>query len=65
VAARLPPWDGRWSGQGLPQFHADHQLAFTFITGDTPLIAAAQAEELLTDNPFDHLSPSDIPGRSE
>jgi uncharacterized protein len=44
---------------------ADHQLAFTFITGDTPLIAAAQAEELLTDNPFDHLSPSDIPGRSE
>ncbi len=43
---------------------ADHQLAFTFVTGDTPLIAAAQAEELLTDNPFDHLSPSDIPGRS-
>jgi uncharacterized protein len=44
---------------------ADHQLAFTFITGDTPLIAAAQAEELLTDNPFDHLSPGDIPRRSE
>jgi uncharacterized protein len=44
---------------------ADHQLAFTFITGDTPLITAAQAEELLTDNPFDHLSPSDIPGCSE
>ena len=43
---------------------ADHQLAFTFVTGDTPLIAAAQTEELLTDNPFDHLSPSDIPGRS-
>ena len=43
---------------------ADHQLAFTFIAGDTPLIAAAQAEELLTDNPFDHRSPSDIPGRS-
>jgi hypothetical protein len=29
----------------------DHQLAFTFVTGDTPLIAAAQAEALLTDNP--------------
>jgi uncharacterized protein len=43
---------------------ADHQLAFTFVTGDTPLMAAAQAEELFTDNPFDHLSPSDIPGRS-
>ena len=43
---------------------ADHQLAFTFVTGDAPHIAAAQAEGLLTDNPFDHLSPSDIPGRS-
>jgi uncharacterized protein len=43
---------------------ADHQLAFTFVTGDTPLIAAAQAEALLTENPFDHPSPSDIPGRS-
>jgi uncharacterized protein len=43
---------------------ADHQIAFTFVTGDTSLIAAAQAEELLTDNPVDHLSPSDIPGRS-
>ncbi len=43
---------------------ADHQRAFTCVTGDTPLIAAAQAEELLTDNPFDRLSPSDIPARS-
>jgi len=40
---------------------ADHQLAFTYVTGITPLIAAAQAEELLTDNPFDRLCPSDIP----
>lgn len=43
---------------------ADHPLAFTFVTGDIPLIAAAQAEALLTDNSFDHLCPSDIPGRS-
>jgi uncharacterized protein len=43
----------------------NHQLALTFVTGDTPLIASAQAEGLLTDNPFDHFSPSDIPGRSE
>jgi len=43
---------------------ADHQLTFTFVTGDTTLIAAAQAEELLTDNPFDHVSPSDMSGHS-
>jgi uncharacterized protein len=41
----------------------DHQLAFTFVRA-IPLIAAAQAEELLTDNPFHHLSPSDTPARS-
>jgi hypothetical protein len=27
---------------------SDHHLAFTFVTGDTRLIAAAQAEELPT-----------------
>ena len=44
---------------------ADYQLAFTFDTGDAPLIAAARAEGLLTDNSFDHLSLGDIPARSE
>ena len=48
----------------FPRLLADHQHASTFVTGDTPLIAAAQAEGLLTDNPFDHLSRSDIPGSS-
>jgi predicted nucleic acid-binding protein len=48
---------------GSRRLLADHQLTFTFVTGDTTLIAAAQAEQLLTDNPFDHVSPSDMPGR--
>ena len=40
------------------------QHTLTFVSGDTPLIAAAQAEELPTDNPFAHVSPTDAPGPS-
>jgi hypothetical protein len=32
-----------------------------FVSGDDMLIKAAQAEGLLTDNPFDHVSPQDTP----
>ena len=40
------------------------QHTLTFVSGDTPLITAAQAEELPTDNPFAHVSPTDAPGPS-
>lgn len=36
-------------------------LTLTFVSGDDTLLNAAQAEGLLTDNPFDHISPHDIP----
>jgi hypothetical protein len=36
-----------------------HNLRLTFVSGDGTLLAAAQAEGLLTDNPFDHVSPLD------
>jgi hypothetical protein len=35
-----------------------------FVSGDKTLLTAAQAEGLLTDNPFDHVSPSDTPQAS-
>lgn len=38
------------------------QLTLTFVSGDNALLAAAQAEGLLTDNPFDHVTPQDTPG---
>jgi len=41
---------------------ARHQLSLTFVTGDNALLTAAQAESLLTDNPFDHVAPQDTPG---
>lgn len=33
----------------------------TFVSGDQKQLAAAQAEGLLVDNPFDHVSPQDTP----
>jgi hypothetical protein len=35
---------------------------FTFVSGDDTLLAAARAEELSTENPFDHVSPEERPG---
>ncbi|RME43352.1 MAG: hypothetical protein D6791_15650 [Chloroflexi bacterium] len=40
---------------------AAHKLTFTFVSGDSTLLAAAQAEGLATGNPFDHISPQDTP----
>jgi uncharacterized protein len=37
---------------------------FTFVSGDSTLLAAAQAEGLVTENPFDYAMPDEIPGRS-
>ena len=40
---------------------------FTFVSGDSTLLAAAQtaqAEGLVTENPFDHAIPDESPGRS-
>ena len=35
--------------------------SLVFVSGDKTLSAAAQAEGLVTDNPFDHVSPEDVP----
>jgi len=43
---------------------AAHRLTLTFVSGDDTLLAAAHAESLLTDNPFDHVSPRDTPTSS-
>ena len=37
---------------------------FTFVSGDSTLLAAALAEGLVTENPFDHAIPDESPGRS-
>lgn len=37
---------------------------FTFVSADGTLLAAAQAEGLVTENPFDHGIPDEMPGRS-
>jgi predicted nucleic acid-binding protein len=44
------------------QVLARYKLALTFVSGDTQLLAAAAAEELAVDNPFDHAVPADTPG---
>ena len=36
-------------------------LTLIFVSGDNTLLTAAQAEGLPTDNPFDHVSPHDLP----
>jgi len=43
------------------QLCAAHGLAMTFVSGDVPLLKAAQAKELQTDNPFEHVLPQDTP----
>ena len=43
------------------QVLAARGLATTFISGDGTLVKAGQAEGLLTDNPFEHVSPQDTP----
>jgi hypothetical protein len=40
------------------------ERSLTFVSGDKTLLSAAQAEGLLTDNPFDHVSPLDTPQAS-
>lgn len=35
------------------------RLPVTFVSGDRTVLTAARAEGLLTDNPFDHISPLD------
>ena len=37
-------------------------LPLTFVSGDAALLAAARAEGLPTENPFDHVAPEDTPG---
>jgi predicted nucleic acid-binding protein len=46
------------------QFLASYQHIVTFVCSDHTLLAAAQAERLLTENPFDHVSPHDTPESS-
>ncbi len=46
------------------QVMANYQEPVIFVSGDGPLIIAAQAEALSTDNPFEHVSSSDETGRS-
>ena len=41
----------------------DYQHSYIFVSGDDPLIKAARAEGLSTDNPFDHVLPGDTLGR--
>jgi predicted nucleic acid-binding protein len=43
---------------------AGHQGVVTFVSGDATLLAAARAEALPTENPFEHISPHDTPGPS-
>jgi predicted nucleic acid-binding protein len=44
------------------QVLARYKLALTFVSGDGQLLAAAAAEGLAVDNPFDHAVPADTPG---
>ncbi len=37
----------------------NNNISLTFVSGDRALLTAAQAEGLVTDNPFDHVSPQD------
>jgi predicted nucleic acid-binding protein len=47
------------------QVLAAHDLTLTFVSGDDTLLVAAQSEGLPTDNPFDHVSPHNIPQASK
>jgi predicted nucleic acid-binding protein len=38
---------------------------FTFVSGDDTLLAAARAEELSIENPFDHVSSEERPRHPE
>lgn len=46
------------------QVPARYELALTFVSGDAQLLAAAEAEALVVDNPFDHVAPTDMPNIS-
>jgi predicted nucleic acid-binding protein len=37
---------------------------FTSVSGDSTLLAAAQAEGLVTEDSFEHARPDEMPGRS-
>ena len=41
------------------RFLAAFELSLVFVSGDATLLAAAQAEGLSTENPFEHVSPED------
>ncbi|MGB9870052.1 MAG: type II toxin-antitoxin system VapC family toxin [Anaerolineae bacterium] len=40
---------------------APASVSLTLVSGDRALLAAARAEGLLTDDPFDHVAPEDAP----
>jgi predicted nucleic acid-binding protein len=42
---------------------SEFDLPLTFVSGDRTLLQAAQAEGLLTDDPFEHVVAADSPGR--
>ncbi len=37
------------------------RIPLVFVSGDSTLLAVAQAEGVITENPFDHVSPQDKP----
>jgi predicted nucleic acid-binding protein len=43
------------------QVPARYELALTFVSGDAQLLAAAEAEGLIVDNPFEHILAADTP----
>jgi len=62
----LKAYDAVQLAVALRQHHALSAVkqSLIFVCGDKTLLAAAEAEGLPTDNPFDHVSPQDTPGRA-
>ena len=62
----LKAYDAVQLAVALRQHHALSAVkqSLIFVCGDKTLLAAAEAEGLATDNPFDHVSPQDTPGRA-
>jgi hypothetical protein len=66
LLTRSHPLKGYDAVQLAVALHANTTLAarnlrLTFVSGDGTLLAAAQVEGLLTENPFDHVSALDTP----
>ena len=62
----LKAYDAVQLAVALRQHHALRAVrqSLIFVSGDKTLLAAAEAEGLATDNPFDHVSPQDTPERA-